>query len=45
MKITTAYASAWIASGVAVSVAILVTKDATPLWALLIPAFLKLDSK
>ena len=45
MKVTTAYASAWIASGLAISVAVIVTKDASPLWALLIPAFLKLDAK
>lgn len=43
MKVTTAYAFTWIASAIAISVASYVTKSATPLWALLIPACLSLS--
>lgn len=38
MRASTAYAFAWIATAVAVSVGVYITKSASPLWALLIPA-------
>jgi hypothetical protein len=38
MKASTAYAFAWIATALAVSVGIYITKSANPLWTLLIPA-------
>jgi hypothetical protein len=38
MKMTTAYGLVWISIGLAVSVAVFVTKSASPLWAFLIPA-------
>lgn len=38
MKGTTAYALTWISVAIGVSVAIFVTKSASPLWAFLIPA-------
>ena len=40
MKKNTVYAIAWLATGIAVSVAIYFTKSATPLLAMLIPAFI-----
>ncbi len=40
MKKNTIYAIAWISTGIAVSVAIYITKGATPLLAMLIPALI-----
>lgn len=40
MKKTIVYAIAWLSTGVAVSIAIYVTKSATPLLAMLIPTFI-----
>lgn len=37
-----AFASAWIATGVAVCFAVYITKDASCLWAFLLPSFLSL---
>jgi hypothetical protein len=37
MKASTAYAFAWISTGIAVSVALYVTKNANVLWTMLIP--------
>ena len=36
------YASAWVATGIAVSVAIYVTKNSSLLWGMLLPFFLTL---
>ena len=40
MKKTIVYAIAWLSTGVAVSIAIYVTKSAAPLLAMLIPTFI-----
>jgi len=40
-----AYAMAWLSTGLAVSIAIYITKSATPLWAMLIPTFISIDSE
>lgn len=40
MKRSLVYAIAWLSTGVAVSIAIYVTKSATPLLAMLIPTFI-----
>ena len=45
MKLTTVYAMIWLAAALAISVAIFVTKSATPLWALFIPAFVSMEAK
>ncbi|MGK0468957.1 MAG: hypothetical protein ACJAX4_004306 [Clostridium sp.] len=37
------YSSAWLSTGIAVSVAIYVTKSAIPLFAMFIPLYIKLD--
>lgn len=39
-----AYGLAWLSTGIAVSVAIWITKSATPLWAMLIPALISITS-
>jgi hypothetical protein len=39
-----AYGLAWLSTGIAVSVAIWVTKSATPLWAMLIPGCLSISN-
>lgn len=44
MKGNTAYAFTWISVAVAVSVAIFVTKDASALWAFLLPAMISYSS-
>jgi hypothetical protein len=44
MKITTAYAFIWISVAIAISVGVYVSKSATPLWALLIPACISVSS-
>ena len=44
MKRNAVYAIAWLSTGIAVSVAIYITKSATPLLAMLIPTFI-MDSK
>ncbi|MFS1518593.1 hypothetical protein V1503_19330 [Bacillus sp. SCS-151] len=41
MKASTAYAMSWIATVLAVSVGIIITKSAIPLWALIIPLFIR----
>ncbi len=38
MKIWTVIAITWITTAVAVSLAVYITKDATPLWGMIIPA-------
>ncbi|MBS5883877.1 hypothetical protein [Clostridium sp.] len=40
MKRNIVYAIAWLSTGVAVSIAIYVTKSATPILAMLIPTFI-----
>lgn len=44
MKVATAYALAWISTGLAVSIGIYITKDVAPLWAMLIPACISFSS-
>jgi hypothetical protein len=44
MRATTAYAFAWVATAVAVSMAIYITRSASPLWAMLIPACISFSS-
>lgn len=45
MKASTAYAMTWIATAVVVSVAILVTKSAFPLWGMVIPLCINMSSE
>jgi len=40
-----AYGIAWLATGIATSVGIYITKDANCLWAMLIPGMISLSSK
>lgn len=40
MKKTIVYSIAWLSTGIAVSIAVYVTKSATPLFAMLIPTFI-----
>jgi uncharacterized membrane protein len=44
MKMTTAYAITWIATGLSISMAIVISKNAGSLWALLIPALISFHS-
>ncbi|MGG3890242.1 hypothetical protein [Metabacillus fastidiosus] len=44
MKMTTAYALAWLSTGIAVSVGIFVTGSAVPIWGMLIPACVSFKS-
>ena len=45
LKMSTAYAITWIATAFAVSVGIIVTKNADYLWAMVIPLFLSFHSE
>lgn len=45
MKMTTAYALAWISVAAGVSVAVYITKSAAPLWTFLIPACIGFSSE
>lgn len=40
-----AYGCAWIATGITVSIAVYITKSASPVWAMLIPSFISMSSK
>ena len=40
-----AYGCAWIATGITVSIAVYITKSASPVWAMLIPSFITISSK
>lgn len=40
-----AYGLAWLSTGIAVSIAVWVTKNPACLWAFLIPSFISLSSK
>jgi hypothetical protein len=44
MKATTAYALAWVSCAAAVCTAIAVTHSLAPLWAMLIPALVSVES-
>jgi hypothetical protein len=44
LKITTAYAFIWISCSAAISTAIVVTGELAPLWALLIPAMMRIEN-
>lgn len=44
MKATTVIGIAWIMVGIAVGIAIYISKSCTPLWAMLIPTFLSTSS-
>lgn len=39
------YALAWLSTGIAVSIAIYITKSASPLWAMLIPCCISIEHK
>ena len=39
-----AYAMAWISTGIATATAVYITKSATPLWTMLIPAMISIKS-
>ncbi|HCL4447103.1 TPA: hypothetical protein N2D16_002708 [Clostridium botulinum] len=39
-----AYGMMWLATSIAVSAAIFITKSATPLWAMFIPSFVSIES-
>ncbi|GAA0083356.1 hypothetical protein [Clostridium sp. CTA-6] len=39
-----AYGMMWLATSIAVSTAIFVTRSATPLWAMFIPSFVSMES-
>ena len=40
-----AYVMAWVSTGLVVAVAVNITKSAVPLWALFIPAMIRVGSK
>lgn len=44
MKVTTAYALAWISVATTVSIGIVVSKSLIPMWFLLIPACISISS-
>jgi len=45
MKVTTAYATIWLSCSLAITAGILITGSLTPLWFLLIPAFISVSSE
>lgn len=45
MKGTTAYAIVWVSCSLAITVAIYITKSASPLWGLIIPTLIRYSEK